>query len=253
MDKTLRIATWNLDRSGIRGKARLQPQLRFLESVGADILVLTETHASAVPAGYPYILASEPDTSYHKAGESYVVICSRFPLNEVQTAPDNRYFTVCAEVRGPNDFGPVIVYGTIITYHGDGVREGIPAWSRHRQAVKTQTAEWISICAKYPNHLCVVAGDFNENLDGKEWYGVADAKVAIQDALIKSKMCCPTAAPSLYLMNAPGELSRSTVNQICISQDNFEAIQVLAWEGAQSGIELSDHNGIFIDVKRFKK
>ncbi len=247
MSNGIRIATWNLDRSGIRGKARLAPQLEFLKSVDADILVLTETHELVKPFGYDYYLASERDPGYHKVGESCATIWSRFPMTEIPTATENRYFTVCAEIQGPPGIGNVIVYGTIITYHGDGVSQCVPVWSRHRAAVKSQVAEWNALALRYSNRMRVVAGDFNENLDGRRWYGVADAKEALTVGMLAADMHCPTAAPDLSLFNSPGSLSRSTVNHVCVSNGKAKVTGVQAWEGTQAGVALSDHNGILVD------
>ena len=248
MTNRLRVATWNLDRPGFRKKNRLEPQLEVLASINADILILTETHESARPSGYEHHLASEPDPRYHKSGESCASIWSRYPLTAIPTAADNRYFTVCAEIQGPTGIGPMIVYGTIITYHGDGVYEGVPAWSRHRTAVTTQVAEWYALSQRYPDHMRIIAGDFNENLDGKRWYGVKDAKAAITTGLTEASMTCPTAATDLSLINGPGRLSRSTVNHICVSEFNATVVGVRAWEGTQSDTVLSDHNGILVDI-----
>lgn len=250
MNTKLRIATWNVDRSGIRNKYRIDPQIKKLESVRADILVLTETHESIKPIGYDYHLAAKPDPSYHRDGESYVTIWSRYPLTEISTAPDNRYFTVCANIHGPEGIGNIIVYGTIITYGADGVREGLARpWERHRAAVKSQVAEWNTLKQCYPNYLRIIAGDFNENLDGKRWYGVKDAKEAIQNGLIMAGMHCPTAAKNISLLSGGNALSRCTVDHICVSNLNVEVLSVLAWEGFEEGISLSDHNGILVETR----
>jgi hypothetical protein len=64
------------------------------------------------------------------------------------------------------------------------VREGLAKhWERHRAAAKSQAVELIALQRRYPNHSRIVAGDLNENLDGKRWYGVKDAKEAIQAGL----------------------------------------------------------------------
>ena len=248
MSNRLRVATWNLDRPGVKTKYRLQPQLEMLASIKADILVLTETHESAKPGGYDHHVSAEPDLRYHKSGESYVTIWSRYPLTPIPAAAEDHCFTVCAEIQAPPDIGPIIVYGTILTYHADGVSEGDRAWSRHRAAVTCQVAEWEAMSLKYPNHLRIIAGDFNENLDGKRWYGVKDAKEAITKGLDRAGMNCPTAAPSLLLINNHGILSRSTVDHICVSDSNAKVAGVRAWEGTQAGMALSDHNGILVDL-----
>ena len=250
MGAKLRIATWNLDRSGIRKKTRVGPQLKKLEALDADILVLTETHESIRPSGYDFHIASERDPDYHQEGESCVSIWSRYPLTEIPSNSENRYLTVCAEVHGQAGIGEIVVYGTIITYGADGVAEGLAKhWERHRAAVKSQAEEWNTLSQRYPGHLRVIAGDFNENLDGKRWYGVKDAKDAIQSGLATAGMLCPTAAKSISLLSGDGILSRSTVDHICVSSANTKILRVLAWEGNDGGVTLSDHNGILIDIE----
>lgn len=251
MGAKLRIATWNLDRSGIRKKTRIGPQLKKLEGVDADILVLTETHESTRPSGYDFHIASKRDPDYHQEGESCVSIWSRYPLAEIPSTPENRYLTVCAEIHGPTGIGEIVLYGTIITYGADGVSEGLAKhWERHRAAVKSQVEEWNTLSKQFPGHLRIVAGDFNENLDGKRWYGVKDAKDAIQSGLTTAGMRCPTAAKSISLLAGDGILSRSTVDHICVSSDHAKILRVLAWEGNDGGLTLSDHNGILVDIER---
>lgn len=249
MNNTFRVATWNLDRSGVRKKSRIEQQIRKLAAVDADLLILTETHESIKPNGYDYYLASEPEAGYHHPGESCVGIWSRYPLTKIPTDADNRYLTTCAEINGPTGIGNVIVYGTIITYGADGVSDkSAEPWARHRAAVKSQAAEWNTLKQSYPDHLRIIAGDFNENLDGKRWYGVKDAKEAIQSGLAMAGMHCPTEAKSISLLTGENTLSRSTVDHICVS-DTAKVLRVLAWEGNESGTTLSDHNGILVDIE----
>jgi hypothetical protein len=145
----------------------------------------------------------------------------------------------------------IIVYGTIITYVADGVREGLAKpWERHRAAVKSQTAEWMTLRQRYPTHIRIVAGDFNENLDGKKWYGMKDAKHAIQAGLVNSGLQCPTAAERISLVTGENVLSRSSVDHICVSESNVKVLSVLAWEGTDGNTALSDHNGVLVDIER---
>lgn len=212
-------------------------------------MVLTETHESIKPEGYDYHLSAKPDRDYHSDGESFVTIWSRYPLTEIPTSPDNKYFTVCAYIHDPEGIGNIIVYGTIITYGGDGVRDGLARqWERHRAAVKSQSTEWNTLKQCYPNHLRIIAGDFNENLDGKSWYGVKDAKEAILKGLELAGMQCPTAAKGINLLVGDDKLSRSTVDHICVSKGTTKIHTVRAWEGFEDGIILSDHNGIAVET-----
>jgi len=162
-----RIATWNLDRpkpsSSIKNSARLQ-QIRRVE---ADLWVLTETHSCIAIDGFAS-LAAPPETGYHRLGESYATIWSRWPiLSSVPTFNPN--FAVCAEVRSP--LGPILVYGSIITYAMDGVHNGgVRRWERHRESIRQHRKDWLELRRQFPEHLLCIAGDFNQSLDGSGWY-----------------------------------------------------------------------------------
>ena len=186
------IATWNVERSGVQRTSRIPRQLDVIREKNADLWVLTETHSAVAPDDY-HCLASMPDSTYHAEGESCATIWCRWPLKKVKT--EDPVLTVCGELQPPFGTKKMLVYGTIIPYGADGVREGAARpWERHREAVRKQTAEWRRLREQYPDHLLCVAGDFNENLDGTRWYGVRDAKEAIQKGLAAAGMRCVTAA-----------------------------------------------------------
>lgn len=237
MKPILRIATWNLDRSGIRKKDRVDGQLQEIVRQKADIWVLTETHNTVALPGYKSVV-SDPIPGYHQAGEACAAIWSRWPLKRVPTA-DN-LATVCAELQTP--LGLMLIYGTIITYGADGVYEGIAKpWELHRKAVALQTDDWRRLRDEYPQHALCVAGDFNMNLDGRRWYGVNDAKEAVLSGLDTAGMYCATRAP---LQDPPYNLSRSTVDHICLSSQIATDERLVVWEGGN----LSDHNGVMISL-----
>ena len=238
MPAHLRIATWNLDRSGIRRTGRIRRQVELMMEIGADIWILTETHASVSLPGYCQI-ASDPDPGYHFEGESCVAIFARSSLRQIST--HDPFATVCAEFEGPS--GPIMAYGTIITYGADGVSEGLARpWERHRKAVQQQTAEWRELQERYPSHLRCIAGDFNMNLDGRRWYGVKDAKEAVLMGLEDAGMYCATAED---LQRPPHNLSRSTVDHICLS-NSMTDVALEVWMDK----DLSDHNGVLIDLRK---
>lgn len=249
-DMNLRIATWNLDRPTIRKTYRADKQKDLLKLINADILILTETDASFCPPDLPYSAVPEGDPEYHKRSEVYAAIWSRYPMHQIQTVPDNRYFTVCAEIRDHPTCGNIIVYGAIMTYKMDGVREKkAKPWEMHLNAVRSQTAEWARLRERYPHHMMIVAGDFNESLNGQNWYGIQIAKDTIHNALVSNGMECLTSADVIKTFNENIPLSRTTVNHICITASQTNHKDVWGWEGTVSNAVLSDHNGVFVDIK----
>ncbi len=244
MPTHFRIATWNLERSGVHRTARIPNQLNTIQRFNADVWILTETHTAIALPGYKS-LASVRDPNYHQSGECCVSIWSRWPMRSISTA--DPILTLCAEFQLPFGARKMLVYGTIITYGGDGVRDGAARpWERHRAAVRQQTAEWLKLREQYRDHVLCVAGDFNENLDGTRWYGVADAKEGIKQALVVSRMRCATLAD---LRAPPFGMTRATVNHICLSENLRATSRLEAWEGTLDGVRLSDHNGVLVDLE----
>lgn len=236
-----RIGTWNLDRSGIRKRDRAESQIGKIMGLDADVWILTETHSSLSVHGY-FSEASEMDSSFHFEGESCAAIWSRYPLQKIDT--EDPLSTVCVEIQSP--LGPILVYGTIITYAWDGVKEGeAKPWERHRNAVDQQTKEWKALQVQYPRHLRCIAGDFNMNLYGRHWYGVNDAREKVRLGLNEAGLACIT---MVDLEVPPHNLRHQTIDHICLS-DNFKAdITVEVWQGDN----LSDHNGVLVDIGRGK-
>lgn len=244
----IRIATWNVERSGVHRRKRQPEQRRVLDSIGADILILTETHQDVGPSNLPYAAHADSEPGYHAPGEACAAIWSRFPLTRIESQHDNRFLTVCAEIKASADVGNILVYGTIITYAMDGVREGCKPWQRHFEAIRSQAAEWHSLRQSYPNHLMILAGDFNENLNSKRWYGKNEAKEQIRSALMENHLQCLTDGEEIPLVNGTGVVSRCTVDHICVSQTGLKAAEVSGWEGTIDGTALSDHNGVLADI-----
>jgi hypothetical protein len=240
----LRIAEWNLERSGIDRTSRIPGQLDVIRRINADVWILTETHSAIALDGY-YPLVSMRDPNYHQEGESCVTIWSRWPMRSVSIA--DPALTVCADLHLPSREQKMLVYGTVIPYGGDGVskRKALP-WERHRAAVQLQTAEWLKLRELYRDHALCVAGDFNANLDGTRWYGVNDAKNAIRRGLVAAGMSCATEAD---LRAPPFEMTRATVNHICLSDNLHGKVEMKAWEGTENGRYLSDHNGVLVDLE----
>ena len=136
----MKIATWNLDRpwkNGRRGRADLQRER--IRSLGANIWVLTETWSEIVLPGY-HGVSTPSSLGTYDASESAVAIWVPEAWGvrtlEVTTA------TLCVEVLPPDAESPLLVYGTIITWHGD---PGGKNWVKHLEEVDRQTTDWLRL------------------------------------------------------------------------------------------------------------
>lgn len=238
-ERTLRVATWNVERPHEQGRKNgvIREKLRELD---ADLLVLTETHAAIVPDHLEAHAATENNTandwrylnSAHRAGEHCAMIWSRWPIVATHTTFD-RTHAVCAEIATP--LGHVLVYGTIITWHADkGVDGRSRGWQEHYRSLEQHGADWQRLAAIGP---LITAGDFNTTLDGT-YYGTKHGRELLRAALASANLWCPTA-----------RLQR-TIDHICVPERwAGDVRQCFTWEAyLPEGGPVSDHHGVGIDL-----
>ena len=241
---SLRIATWNLERPRPKAYATNHRRVEKLREIDADLWVLTETHSAIALDGY-HCVAAPGQAGYHRDGESFATIWSRWPIRRA-IAPFDPHFCVCAEIDSPA--GPLLVFGTVITYANDRGPHGTSRrWQEHRRSIDAHAADWRRLREAFPRHLFCVAGDFNQSRDGSGWYEDAEASRTLSAALAQASLHCVTELD----MRARGLLrSRASVDHICLSQPLAGQVHAVgAWEGtADDGLRMSDHNGVVIDV-----
>lgn len=238
----MRIGTWNLERpkqgSGKKNLARL---LR-LRTIDADLWVLTETNSAIALPGFESCstLALE---GYHLSGENFTTILSRWPIIRQLPTWDPR-LAVCVEINSP--FGPILAYGTIITYANDRGRSGTSKrWHEHRESIQKHRQDWLDLRRAFPKHAFVVAGDFNQSRDGSGWYEDRASVSALSEALTATDLHCLTEEDFRVSFG----LGRANIDHICVG--GFLANRphtVDAWEGTIAEQRLSDHNGIYVEI-----
>jgi endonuclease/exonuclease/phosphatase family metal-dependent hydrolase len=239
MSNSLRIATWNLDRPRTNGWQKNPAILQKLRDINADIWVLTETnHAIALKNTHQGIPSQDyPPGSYYRPGENCTTIWSRYPVK--QQIPTAEPFTaVCAEIQSP--LGNLIVYGTIITWAADGVREKeAKMWQRHYESIHWHGKNWATLRnSELP--FCV-AGDFNECLHKPFRYGTPEGRALLEQQLQRSNLVCVTASDEIGY----------NIDHICLSTDWSKRVtQVKQWQGyyKEGSKPVSDHFGIYVDL-----
>ena len=240
----LRIATWNLERPTLTGDVKNSLRLDKIREINADLWVLTETSSAIALDGYAG-LASGSESGYHRAGENFATIWSRWPIRRRLPTFDSS-FTVCAEVESP--VGLMVVFGTIITYANDRGPDGVARrWEEHRKSIRAHGADWWRLRQEFPNHIFCVAGDFNQSRDGSGWYEDAQSVKMLSAALDNSNLKCVTEGD----MRASGHLkSRASIDHICLSKSlTTQDVTMSAWEGTNAdGCRMSDHNGVVVEI-----
>jgi len=250
----MRIATWNVERPKSSTAPRSQRVLNKFREIAADIWILTETHDAIVP-GPDYQSASTPTVPAppisHADGEHKTTIWSRWPIVEQwDTATPHR--ATCAVLETP--LGELVVYGTVIPYHGARWPYGTPRnWDAHYAAIATQGADWSRLQRKYPGYGLCIAGDLNQTRTGRLWYGSKWGRALLNLALKENKLVGITQDDFSAAQNlAPedGALLARSIDHICLAQRWARMVkQVGIWPNeTPDGEYLSDHSGVFIDL-----
>ncbi len=152
--------------------------------------------------------------------------------------------TLCAEVLPPDAEMPLLVYGTIITWHGDPRGKN---WARHLEEVDRQTADWMRLHKDLPSHHLIAAGDFNMTLHSDKGYGHEDGRRMVRERLPLAGMRCVTAIDIRDA--AHGSLGRDNIDHICVDQRMSLVTGPCAFPGStKEGQLMSDHNGMVVEL-----
>ncbi len=251
---TMRIATWNIERPKSSSSPRSRRVLSKLREVAADIWILTETHDGISP-GSNYHAVSTPTIPdppiFHAAGEHKTTIWSRWPIVETwDTATPHR--AACAVIETP--LGGLVVYGTVIPYHGARWPYGTPRnWDAHYAAIATQGADWSRVQRDYPYHGLCVAGDVNQRRTGRLWYGSKWGRALLDLALGENNLVGVTQDNYSMAQKLPPEklaLLAECIDHIFLSRRWADRVQHLGiWpKKTAAGEYLSDHSGVCIDL-----
>jgi endonuclease/exonuclease/phosphatase family metal-dependent hydrolase len=257
----MRIATWNLERPKANGWKRnplIQDKIREID---ADIWILTETNAVIVPeskrdplAGY-VPLASVAGTLHslgeYSRGENCTTIWSRYGIKRTIETFD-RDTAVCAEIDTP--LGLILVYGTILTYHGDkGPRNNSKSWVEHDKEIVRHGEDWEKIRHRVQRTPLIVAGDFNQTRDGSRAYCSPKGIALLDKELQRNNLVSLTdedfGASNKLTVSPWSETGvRHNIDHICVTAEHFEVQHIGAWDHFTSTQKLSDHNGVFVDL-----
>ena len=246
--RSLRVATWNVDRPRPRGWKKPPAQKRRMAEVAADIWVLTETHVDHAPSeAHPYSAFSPAYLERRELHERWCAIWSRWPLTVLEHPAPHRRGTVAAVTDTP--LGPLIIYGTVIPYANERTfDDGRPAqrWQVHHAEAERQAAEWAQLAADNPEVPLVVAGDFNQDRDGSLIYGTQVGRDRVSAGLRAAGLVCVTDRDAVEAGWLPaGHL----IDHICISERLAPAATVTCWDKIdEEGQALSDHPIVAVDL-----
>lgn len=242
MPSRLSIATWNLERVGLRSYKRLPAIRKKIADVAADCWVLTETRMPICPGkDYSPVHSMEaPPNRYRDADERWVSLWSRWPISSVPS----RESSWSATARVDTPYGPLIVHGVVLPYRSEPGPNGDPTrvWREFSTELSLQAEDWAALRRQYPDTPLVLAGDFNQNLGGGRWYGNDKTRDLLRQALHRSGLVCLTEGDAIAL----GILKdRRLVDHICVSPELAVDAEFCCWERVDShNVRMSDHPGV---------
>lgn len=241
----MRIVNWNVERPAINS-LKNAIRVKHLLDLRPDLVVLTET-STAVDLGPDFIgLFTEPSPRKPRDGEAVAAIWMRKSslalIDRIETSDPRE--AVCVELDA-HDYR-LIVYGSIIPYHGaKGGDRKSSLWQEHKTAIEWHHRDWMELRKAFPDHQLIAAGDYNQSRDGVGQYGTIEVRRMLSAALDDARLICVTEADFV----ASAGLSRRNIDHVCLSTDLASAVaDVKAWEGTVAGKQLSDHNGITVEL-----
>lgn len=244
----MRIANWNVQRvlPAMQRFARIR---EALSAVSADVYVLTETHASLVPRdGFHAVLSAAPDHT-SAPGERWASIWSSSPLEthaDYVSDPGR-----CVIARLPHsEIGELIVYACVLPWGGSTWR-GITAagGAAFLAALATYQRDWNRLVAEFPAATLVVAGDFNQDLALRHYYGSRVQREALTAGLTEVGLRALTGRESDPIARYSPPCA--CIDHICINRGAEVTAAAIRWPDAPApDLRLSDHFGVAVDLSR---
>lgn len=234
-----RVGTWNVQYA--RGIEKNQRRLDVITSLAADIWVLTETHDDLDLSATHRPLHS--DQRYSAPGGRWTTIWTSMPLIERLATLDPRR---CVAARlDAGDEGEVIVYGTVLPWNGDvGPDKDNPAkgWDEFPRVVTGQGQEWLSLRQRFPDVTLIVAGDLNQDLGGRHYYGTKACRELLNALLARAGLECLTTTDRFD----PAVLLHPPIDHVCAGpgRGRHFTTEVHGWDNVVAGAKLSDHGGV---------
>jgi endonuclease/exonuclease/phosphatase family metal-dependent hydrolase len=239
----MRIATWNLARCRPGSSARAVRLAELMAEIAADVWVLTETHRDFLPGPAYRLAAHSADASDRVGGrgECWVAIWSRLPAERVTLSGD------LERVAAARVGGSVVVVGTVLPWLTDDRHPQLHGSAAFLARLAEQAADWQRLRAVAQCGLCV-AGDFNQDLlPVGHYYGSAEGRRALKNALAAAELECLTGGADDPLAGTPG---LACIDHICVcglrprGQPHSSA-----WPAPGTlPPGLTDHYGVWVDL-----
>ena len=213
------------------------------QTMNVDIWFLTETHKDLVPkAEYFSCFSGVPDRE-SKPGEKWSAIWSRWPMEALEGYVSDPARCVAGRIP-TTPFGEMIIYGTVLPWNTDPRAKMTGSYEAFAKALAVQKSDWLKLQRDFPNAMLIVAGDFNQGLVDRHYYGSKKKQCLLESAFKECHLSPLTAGASDPIDR--DSFPRANIDHICIaSQGEWGVAETRRWPCSKvPDKSLSDHFGV---------
>lgn len=229
--KDLVVANWNLERP-FPSSEKSKTLEEFFDSNSADIWFLTETHEQILPDKDFYSIFSENPDRKSQEGERWVGVWSRWeiePLSELVT--DKSRCT--AGLINDSEFGPIVIYGVVLPWNSDPRIKGSTSFKVFDDAILNVEADLVKISELHPKVPIILAGDFNQSLASKHYYGSNAKRERLEKFLAHMGLVVLTSGSNDPVFR--DSYPNACIDHICLSSSSgFNLVSTSRWPEAPS-------------------
>jgi hypothetical protein len=212
----------------------------------ADIWILTETHKELSPGiGFSGVFSGEPDQS-SKAGERWVGIWSRHRPEPLDDFVSDGARCAAARISIPN-IRDIIVFGCVLPWVGSAWRDTGSEQGAFDAALELYREDWRRLRSANPNAVFVAAGDFNQDLASRHYYGSKRQRLLLESALETVGLAALTGGDGDPI--ARDSPPCACIDHICISLEPTLAVaRTTKWPDLPApDKQISDHFGVAVE------
>ena len=224
-NRVLKIANWNVERAD-PSQRRCSAIREHMAAIDADVWVLTETHELISPGDdYSATFSAEPDRQ-SLPGERWVGIWSKFAVQPRSSLVSDSARCVAARLIHPKH-GDIVVYGCVLPWHGSKSRDTPSVGgAAFEAALDLHRGDWRRLRNAFPNAILIVAGDFNQDLAFRHYYGSKKNRRLLEKSLEEEGLEAVTAAghdpvakTRLRMLALTTSACRGPVHGVCFQQN----------------------------------
>ncbi|HEX7375765.1 MAG TPA: endonuclease/exonuclease/phosphatase family protein [Pirellulales bacterium] len=246
-DDDMRIATWNLESLKQLTPERDAAFRLAMARIDADVWVLTETWNDLPPLSDYQLVAQSGDANDLKRwpNRCWVSIWGKSSLaanGQVIHGQADRMACGWIKIPGQRD---IVVVGTVLPWRSDTLWPGDVGFGA---ALACQAEECGAIRGRPDTCDFVLAGDFNQSLPHRAYYGSKKGENALNDAFQRHDLVCLTAG------NDP-ITDEPRIDHICVGRSSLKSSRIPhvgAWAiPSINDKPITDHAGVFAELDLF--